>query len=634
MFMSGLSESKQTHVHLRNVDPATLQIIITYAYTGHLAINDSTVEPLYETACFLQVVLFLNFSPPPLEMSQMTAGREIVRLVCPAAEVSCECFLMHSFDAKKCFSFLECLPLSPVQVEDVLLQCRDYLVKKINAENCVRMLSIGDLFSCSELKQSAKRMVEHKFPMVYRQEAFLQLSHELLVDVLSSDNLNVEKEETVREAAMLWLEYNMEARSQHLSSVLSQIRIDALSEVTQRAWFQGLPPNDKSVVVQGLYKSMPKFFKPRLGMTKEEMLIFMEAMSETQGDGYVMSGSLPTTVVCYSPQAEKVYKLNNPPGDLQKVGTLVTPDNDVFIAGGQIPLKNSITNHGKSGKLQAVFRSVDSFFWFDAQQNAWVPKTPMLCARIKPSLVHCEGYIYAIGGDNVGGELNKRTVERYDCEKDEWSMMSPLPFAWNWSTSVVAHDCIYVMTHDLMYCYFPRADTWVEMAMRKTSRCFASAAAFGDLVFYIGGLHVVSNSGVRLPTSTIDGSSVTVEIYDVGKNEWRQAANIPAKRYSDPCVRAVVLLNSLCIFMRETHMNERAKYAIYQYDMELDRWYLRQPVSERVLWDLGKDFRCAVGKLYPSCLEESPWKPPTYLFSPDVAEEFEVDGELVTLPHV
>lgn len=55
MFMSGLSESKQTHVHLRNVDAATLQIIITYAYTGNLAISDSTVEPLYETACFLQV---------------------------------------------------------------------------------------------------------------------------------------------------------------------------------------------------------------------------------------------------------------------------------------------------------------------------------------------------------------------------------------------------------------------------------------------------------------------------------------------------------------------------------------------------------------------------------------------------
>lgn len=529
-------------------------------------------------------------------------------------------------------------PLSrSLQVDDVLLRCRDYLVKKINAENCVRMLSIGDLFSCSELKQSAKRMVEHKFPVVYRQEAFLQLSHELLVDVLSSDNLNVEKEETVREAAMLWLEYNMEARSPHLSSVLSQIRIDALSEVTQRAWFQGLPPNDKSVVVQGLYKSMPKFFKPRLGMTKEEMLIFMEAMSEAQGDGYLPTAApataVPTAVVCYSPQAEKVYKLRNPPGDLQKVGTLVTPDNDVFIAGGQVLLKSAIHSHGKGAKLQTAFHVVDSFFWFDAQQNTWAPKTPMCCARLKPSLVHCDGYIYAIGGDNVGGELNRRTVERYDCEKDEWSMVSPLPAAWSWSTAVAAHGCVWLLTHDLTYCYFPRADAWVEMALRKTSRCFASAAAFGDLIFYVGGLHVVSNSGVRMPTSTVDGSAVTVEVYDVNKNEWRLAANIPAKRYSDPCVRAVVLLNSLCIFMRETHMNERAKYAIYQYDAELDRWYLRQPVSERVLWDLGKDFRCAVGKLYPSCLEESPWKPPTYLFSPDSAEEFEVD-EPITLPLV
>lgn len=55
MFMSGLSESKQTHVHLRNVDAAALQMIIAYAYTGNLAVNDSTVEQLYETACFLQV---------------------------------------------------------------------------------------------------------------------------------------------------------------------------------------------------------------------------------------------------------------------------------------------------------------------------------------------------------------------------------------------------------------------------------------------------------------------------------------------------------------------------------------------------------------------------------------------------
>ncbi|XP_077364667.1 kelch repeat and BTB domain-containing protein 2 [Festucalex cinctus] len=564
MFMGGLSESKQTHVHLRNVDPATLQIIISYAYTGHLAISDSTVEPLYETACFLQV-------------------------------------------------------------ENALVQCRDYLVKKINPDNCVRMLSIGDLFSCSELKQSAKRMVEHKFPTVYRQDAFLQLSHELLLDVLSSDNLNVEKEETVREAAMLWLEYNMEARSQHLSSVLSQIRIDALSEVTQRAWFQGLPPNDKSVVVQGLYKSMPKFFKPRLGMTKEEMLIFIEALTETRLS--VMVPALPASMVCYSPQAEKVYKLCNPPHNLQKMGTLVTPDNDVFIAGGEVLME---TPFGRPvGGLQ-VMDSVDSFFWLDAQQNTWVAKTPMLCRRLKPSLVYCDGYIYAVGGDDVAGELTQHTVERYDPQKDEWSMVSPLPLAWSWCACVAARNCIYALTLDLTYCYLPRADAWVEMAGRPISRCHASAAVFGDLIFYLGGLHMAGpRSG---PAVTADGSSLAVEIYDVGKNEWRWAAGVPAKRYTLPRAHAVALLGGLCVFVRETHVQERPRYAIYQYDVERDRWHLRQPVSERVLWELGDRFRCAVGKLYPSCLEESPWKPPTYLFSVDGVEEFEVDAAAPVSP--
>ncbi|PIO38565.1 Kelch repeat and BTB domain-containing protein 2 [Aquarana catesbeiana] len=564
MFMSGLSESKQTHVHLRNVDAASLQIIITYAYTGNLAINESTVEQLYETACFLQV-------------------------------------------------------------EDVLQLCREYLIKKINAKNCVRLMSFADLFSCEELKQCAKRMVEHKFTTVYRQDAFMQLSRELLIDLVSSDNLNVEKEETVREAAMSWLEYNTVSRSQYLSTVLSHLRIDALSEVVQREWFQGLPPNDKSVVVQGLYKSMPRFFKPRLGMTKEEMIIIIEAALENPGS---------YSTICYSPQAEKVYKICNPPSELHKVGTVVTPDNDIFIAGGQVPVKTTKSNHSKPGKLQATFRAVNSFYWFDAQQNTWIPKTPMLCVRIKPSLVWCDGYIYAIGGDSVGGEQNRRTVERYDCEKDEWTLMSPLPCAFSWSVAVVVNDCIYVMAYNLTYCYIPRSGIWVEVAKRQTSRCFASAAAFDGKIFYLGGLQTDNNSGVWHPSSTLDGSSVAVEIYDVHKNEWYMAASIPAKRFADPCVRAVVISSSLCVFIRETHMNEKAKYAIYQYDMDLDQWFLRQQISERVLWDLGKEFRCTVGKLYPSCLEVSPWKPLTHVFSQDGADDFELDGNMATLPPV
>ncbi|XP_036374765.1 kelch repeat and BTB domain-containing protein 2-like [Megalops cyprinoides] len=561
MFMSGLSESRQTHVQLRTVDPAALQIIITYAYTGHLAISDCTVEPLYETACFLQV-------------------------------------------------------------EDVLQHCREYLVRKVNPENCVRMLSFGDMFGCRELKQSALRMAEHKFAVVFRQEAFLQLPRELLLELLSSDRLNVEREETVCEAAMLWLERNPEARSPHLSSVLSHTRIDALSEVRQRAWFRGLPPHDQSVVVQGLYKSMPKFFKPRLGMTKEEMLIFTEAAAapDWPADG---PGTTPPrrAAICYSPQAGKVYKLRSLPGGLHKVGVLVTPDNDIFIAGGQVLLKGASAERGRPS-----FRPVDSVFWLDAQQNAWVARAAMLCPRVRPSLVHCGRHVYAVGGD---GEASRRAVERYDAARDEWSMVSPLPCAWAWCAAAAARGRVFVVTHDVAYSYLPHADAWVELASRHCAHRLASVAALGDLVFCVGGAQAASGA-----PGLVDGASVAVEIYDMAKDEWRAAASVPAGRGSDPVVRAVPLLGSLCVFVRETQGTERARYALYRYDAERDRWHPRQPVSQRVLWDLGRDFGCAVGKLYPSCLEERPWKPPAALFSPDGAEEFEVDGEIVTLPHV
>lgn len=181
-------------------------------------------------------------------------------------------------------------------------------------------------------------------------------------------------------------------------------------------------------------------------------MIFIEASSENPCSLY--------SSVCYSPQAEKVYKLCSPPADLHKVGTVVTPDNDIYIAGGQVPLKTQkqITVNKQTSDC---LRTCELLYWSLMHSKIpGFPKTPMLFVRVKPSLVCCEGYIYAIGGDSVGGELNRRTVERYDTEKDEWTMVSPLPCAWQWSAAVVVHDCIYVMTLNLMYCYFPRSDSW------------------------------------------------------------------------------------------------------------------------------------------------------------------------------
>lgn len=100
-----------------------------------------------------------------------------------------------------------------------------------------------------------------------------------------------------------------------------------------------------------------------------------------------------------------------------------------------------------------------------------------------------------------------------------------------------------------MYCYFLRFDLWVEMVMRQISRFFVLVVVFGDKIFYIGGLYIVINFGIRFFFGIVDGFLVIVEIYDVNKNEWKMVVNIFVKRYFDFCVRVVVILNFLCVFM-------------------------------------------------------------------------------------
>lgn len=594
MFMSGLSESKQSHVHLRNLDPITLQTIIAYAYTGNLEITHSTVELLYETACFLQV-------------------------------------------------------------DGVVCACRDFLLRSLSVDNCVRILSLADAFGCAELKRNAQRVVELNFRHVCRGEAFLQLSHTLLLELLGSDALDVEREETVRQAAALWLEHDATHRERHLSAVLSLVRVDALAEITQRAWFRGLPQNHKSIVIQGLYKSMPKFFKPRLGMTKEEMLIFLDTDSASDynnhdlhrppsefnnlhlrcspsNDNDLPLHHLPSSnddsqrsITCYSPQAEKVYKLSSPPDDLRRFGILVTPENDVFVAGGEQPFRN--------GKWKAV----QSFYWLDAQQNAWVAKAAMLSARTRPTLVFCQGFVYAVGGgggsyDDMGGSHDDDvTMERYDRSRDEWSATNPMPthssLRQNNMVAVAVNDRVYVVIRDAMFCYSPRNDVWTEiMAQRRRiclgSACFfsgpATAAVLGDLIFYVSG------GG---------GGDSAAEIYDTSRDEWRTISAVPVPdvdgaAVSEVCVRAVVLLDALCVFMRERH----GDYALIRYDATRERWLRPQPIPRRALGRLSSRFRLAVAKLYPSCLTELPWKPPACPFPHDDEEEFSADGETLELP--
>jgi kelch-like protein 1/4/5 len=55
MFTSDVREASEREIRLEDVDPAALQALVQFMYTGRIDLLEETVENLLSTACLLQV---------------------------------------------------------------------------------------------------------------------------------------------------------------------------------------------------------------------------------------------------------------------------------------------------------------------------------------------------------------------------------------------------------------------------------------------------------------------------------------------------------------------------------------------------------------------------------------------------
>ena len=67
------------------------------------------------------------------------------------------------------------------------------------------------------------------FEEVSQSEEYLLQTIEQLVNILSSDELNVKSEEDVFKAAMDWISYDLDKRRQYLENVLKHVRFPLMS---------------------------------------------------------------------------------------------------------------------------------------------------------------------------------------------------------------------------------------------------------------------------------------------------------------------------------------------------------------------------------------------------------------------
>ncbi|CAH8648858.1 unnamed protein product [Heterobilharzia americana] len=99
--------------------------------------------------------------------------------------------------------------LQLTEIQDV---CCEFLKRQLDPSNCLGIRAFADTHACRGLLRVADKFTHLNFLEVVESEEFLLLPVSHLVDILSSDDLNVNSEEQVYYAVMRWMHHNLSDR--------------------------------------------------------------------------------------------------------------------------------------------------------------------------------------------------------------------------------------------------------------------------------------------------------------------------------------------------------------------------------------------------------------------------------------
>ncbi|XP_032350735.1 kelch-like protein 17 isoform X6 [Camelus ferus] len=180
MFTNEMSESRQTHVTLHDIDPQALDQLVQFAYTAEIVVGEGNVQTLLPAASLLQ----LN------------------------------------------------------GVRDA---CCKFLLSQLDPSNCLGIRGFADTHSCSDLLKAAHRNTGPPLDSPSQAPSGLhgpprpspdlrsEGPHPQVLELVSSDSLNVPSEEDVYRAVLSWVKHDVDARRQHVPRLMKCVRLPLLS---------------------------------------------------------------------------------------------------------------------------------------------------------------------------------------------------------------------------------------------------------------------------------------------------------------------------------------------------------------------------------------------------------------------
>lgn len=282
MFTLEMAESTKDRIELFEIDSRCMKDIIDYAYTGKIKITRTNAQNLLGAASLFQIM--------------------------------------------------------PVQ-----RACAKFMEAQLDIHNCIGINYFAEIHNCVALKIKAREFIEKYFVDVCRGDEFLSLTFNQLADLILSDELNVEKEETVIDAAFSWIAHDFKFRKGYFCDLLPMVRLGLVSKlyVKEQLYKHKLVRECKKCrdyikdlrdfeTCPGTYEGMPDF-----------SLNLRSGMYRPEGCLLVMGGVELTTIRpcinCYNPVSQECFYIEEFPEprkqdtyDCEDIACVVTENNLIF----------------------------------------------------------------------------------------------------------------------------------------------------------------------------------------------------------------------------------------------------------------------------------------------------------------
>ncbi|MEJ1270245.1 kelch-like 20 [Cricetulus griseus] len=319
MFTGELAESRQTEVVIRDIDERAMELLIDFAYTSQITVEEGNVQTLLPAACLLQLA-------------------------------------------------------------EIQEACCEFLKRQLDPSNCLGIRAFADTHSCRELLRIADKFTQHNFQEVMESEEFMLLPANQLIDIISSDELNVRSEEQVFNAVMAWVKYSIQERRPQLPQVLQHVRLPLLSPkfLVGTVGSDPLIKSDEECRYEWVRNSN------NCAVLISVILLIV---------GGWCSGDAISSVERYDPQTNEWRMVASMSKRRCGVGVSVL-DDLLYAVGG----------HDGSSYLNSVER-------YDPKENKWTRVASMSTRRLGVAVAVLGGFLYAVGGSDGTSPLNTGYME-------------------------------------------------------------------------------------------------------------------------------------------------------------------------------------------------------------------------------